>query len=180
VGLRGARLSWVRTLLVGCRAATWVAVAGRGAAEGGDAGASAGDRPGREVLDADVAGVALARELGLPLPGGFDGPGFAGAPPASRVVASHRWHRCGPQACSGPRTGSRRLLKGMPPRRKLSRWAGLRTGGFPMGLGTPCSSKEGNGVGSVTATVTVPMSSNVIGRRSAHWERRSQLISGAP
>ena len=102
VGLRGARLSWVRTLLVGGRAATWIAVAGRGAAQGGDAGASAGDRPGREVLDADVAGVALARELGLPLPGGFDSPGFARAPPASRVVASHRWHRCGPQACSGP------------------------------------------------------------------------------
>ncbi|MEU4639522.1 hypothetical protein [Micromonospora sp. NPDC023814] len=65
---------------------------GSGRRERGHLGAADGDRPapgrGRGVLDADVAGVALARELRVPLGGRLDHPGrFAGVVPPVGVAA---------------------------------------------------------------------------------------------
>ncbi|MFI7645600.1 hypothetical protein ACIBTZ_05865 [Micromonospora sp. NPDC049460] len=65
---------------------------GPGRCERGHLGAADGGRPapgrGRGVLDADVAGVALARELRVPLGGRLDHPGrFAGVVPPVGVAA---------------------------------------------------------------------------------------------
>jgi hypothetical protein len=109
------------------RRADRVGGAARGGADGSYLGAADDGGPAAwggwgQVLDADVARVALPGELRVPLGGGFGGPGrFAGVAPAV-VAATHRGTRS-PLARRGPGAGSRRSLTAMSPRWKLSRWA---------------------------------------------------------
>ncbi|WP_201754071.1 hypothetical protein [Micromonospora rubida] len=70
----------------------------------------------RQVSQPDVAGVALPRELRLPLRGRLEDPGrFGRVPPAVVEVAAHR-KASSPLAWRAPAPGSRRSLTAMSPR----------------------------------------------------------------